>query len=587
MFTVARVSLLLCSAIVSSGSLQAADAASIFAKSKDAIVTIETSSSVGTAFVTGNGMLLVTAYHVVEGETLSSLRTSSNKIEIDSVVGVNRESDIAVFRLKRKAPHSLALDSSKNIATGSKIYVIGTPLGFLENTISEGIVSGKRNLSSVRLLQITAPVSPGSSGSPVISSTGKVVGVVSFRLNAGESLNFATSAGDVSKVIQSPGNKKPIYNQPFTFSPTKEHPVPKLTVPNGDPRLLALARKLSDPKSANEAARKLRLEGSKALPYLYAALPLQESGNPDDGPSPSEKRVINVIATNGAAAIPFAINQLGKGYSNNYNYIAILELLGPPVAPVMCQKLQSPDYMVRRDAALILSSSGNKIAVPHLLKALTDSDVIVRANAAGALGRLGDSTGLSVLSELLKDSRQHVRDHAVSRLGLLNTSESVAILENLALDLNRQVSLYGVSYALRVVGERGFVVLIQMLGSEEHEVRHFALWQFWDSKNKSCAPHLIPVLKDPVPWMRGTSAEMLGEFKAVFAVPALLEALSDPDPAVRKTVVLSLGQIGSKSAVDPLLDLFLTESNEDVMEAIRTALGKLGVENVIQGRSMG
>jgi HEAT repeat protein len=479
------------------------------------------------------------------------------------------------------------LDSSKNLATGSKIFVIGTPLGFLENTISEGIVSGKRNLSSVRLLQITAPVSPGSSGSPVISSTGKVVGVVSFRLNAGESLNFATSAADVSKVIQSSGNKKPIYNEPFIWVPIKEPPVPKLIVPNGNPRLLALAKKLSDPKSANEAARKLRLEGSKALPYLYAALPLQESGNPDDGPSPSEKRVINVIASNGAAAIPFAINQLGKGYSNNYNYIAILELLGPPVAPAMCQKLQSPDYMVRRDAALILSSSGNKIAVPHLLQALRDSDVIVRANAAGALGRLGDSTGLSVLSELLKDSRLHVRDHAVSRLGLLNTSESVAILENLAWDLNRQVSLYAVSSALRVVGERGFVVLIRMLGAEEHEVRHFALWQFWDSKNKSCAPHLIPVLMDPVPWMRGTSAEMLGEFKAVFAVPALVEALSDSDPAVRKTVVLSLGQIGSKSAVDPLLNLFLNESNEDVMEAIRTALGKLGVENVIQGRSMG
>jgi S1-C subfamily serine protease len=62
----------------------------------------------------------------------------------------------------------------------------------LEVTISTGILSGIRNLGkNTKVLQITAPISPGNSGGPVLSENGKVIGVISFKITKGESLNFA------------------------------------------------------------------------------------------------------------------------------------------------------------------------------------------------------------------------------------------------------------------------------------------------------------------------------------------------------------------------------------------------------------
>jgi HEAT repeat protein len=423
------------------------------------------------------------------------------------------------------------------------------------------------------LLQITAPVSPGSSGSPVLSSSGKVVGVVSFRLNAGESLNFATSAADVSKIINSASTKKSTEKKPVVRkAPVKEPQAPKLLVPNGNPRLEALARKLSDPATADEAARKLRLEGVKALPYLFAALPLQNDDYPES-PSPDQLRVIETIVSNGTSAIPFALKYLGK--DDNWNYINILELIGAPASPALCKQLQSKDYKVRRDVTWILASAGTKAAIPFLLKSLKDSDVIVRANAAGSLGRLGNTTGFTVLSGLLLDSRQEIRDHATTKLGLIDSAESVALLEKLALNPDRNVTLADVGYALQLVGKRGVPVLIRMLLSEELEVRRTSLWQFLESKNRGCSGALIPLLKDSDDWIRASAAQLLGEFKAEFAVKSLLEVLNDPEPSVRSSVAGALGEIGAKSAVEPLRKLLLTEKEEAVIEAITSALDEL------------
>ncbi len=73
---------------------------------------------------------------------------------------------------------------------GERIYAIGNPKG-LSGTFSEGIVSGVRNLQLSQELQITAPISPGSSGGPVLNSRGQVIGVAYASYSEGQNLNFA------------------------------------------------------------------------------------------------------------------------------------------------------------------------------------------------------------------------------------------------------------------------------------------------------------------------------------------------------------------------------------------------------------
>jgi len=79
------------------------------------------------------------------------------------------------------------------IESGQPVIVIGSPFG-LEGTVSDGIVSGVRKVPDFwEIIQITAPISKGSSGSPVLNIKGEVIGVATFFIKEGQSLNFAIS----------------------------------------------------------------------------------------------------------------------------------------------------------------------------------------------------------------------------------------------------------------------------------------------------------------------------------------------------------------------------------------------------------
>ena len=101
--------------------------------------------------------------------------------------------------LERQSIPSLAA-WNEPLRIGERIYALGNPLG-LEGTISEGIISNVRQYGSSRLIQITAPISPGSSGGPVINGRGKVVGVVRGTLSEGQNVNFAVASEHIRKLV--------------------------------------------------------------------------------------------------------------------------------------------------------------------------------------------------------------------------------------------------------------------------------------------------------------------------------------------------------------------------------------------------
>jgi regulator of sirC expression with transglutaminase-like and TPR domain len=124
-------------------------------------------------------------------------------IPYTEIVGVDVERDVLIAKLESvdKFP-SIPLGNSDNIKVGEKIYAIGSPMG-LENTISEGLVSGYRTSVGElekAFIQITASLSPGSSGGAVLNSKGELIGISNMGLRGGQNLNFAIPINEVQNV---------------------------------------------------------------------------------------------------------------------------------------------------------------------------------------------------------------------------------------------------------------------------------------------------------------------------------------------------------------------------------------------------
>ncbi|MCK7468474.1 MAG: S1C family serine protease [Desulfosudis oleivorans] len=101
------------------------------------------------------------------------------------------ENDIAIIKVEGKDYPNVRIGDANKAQVGEKVYVIGSPQG-LENTISEGILSGIREVDrDAKILQMTAAISPGSSGGPVFNSRGEVIGIATFLIAETQNLNFA------------------------------------------------------------------------------------------------------------------------------------------------------------------------------------------------------------------------------------------------------------------------------------------------------------------------------------------------------------------------------------------------------------
>jgi S1-C subfamily serine protease len=170
----------------------------------------------GTGFVVSADGLVVTNYHVVEGGTFATVTTSDGtKLVVQGIVAVNPKADLALLKVDA-AGHPLTvlrLAQGTTPAIGTHVFAIGNPLG-LTNTLSDGLVSGMRTLDrnyvNVELIQTSAPISPGSSGGPLMLADGQVIGVTVAGMDDGQNLNFAIPAAQVRKLMDAPGEPQPV-----------------------------------------------------------------------------------------------------------------------------------------------------------------------------------------------------------------------------------------------------------------------------------------------------------------------------------------------------------------------------------------
>ena len=189
----------------------------IFQKSKASVVLIVVYDGDNIPLGIGSGFyfapnLIATNYHVVENGHHFKIRRIGTKTTVPArrVRSYSKGRDLAVLEVELPGkPLRLATANDPAPGVGENVVVIGNPRGF-EGSVSTGIVSGLRNMSGIRFIQITAPISPGSSGGPVFRSDGTVIGISTFTYRKSQNLNFATSALAIQalarkKMVWSPG----------------------------------------------------------------------------------------------------------------------------------------------------------------------------------------------------------------------------------------------------------------------------------------------------------------------------------------------------------------------------------------------
>jgi S1-C subfamily serine protease len=219
--------------------LSAADIAKL---SSPAIVFVEAGDGVGTGFIIDKSGLIATNLHVVRGKNDIKVKLFGGEIyPVMDIAGVDSARDLALLRIRpAKVLPALRLGDSDAMAAGDQVVAIGNPLGVFENSVSSGLVSQVRPVCTpamvaqhnqhlarfdelnaksrrtpqeeaelsdlqcsqeLKILQISAPISQGSSGGPLFNQYGEVVGITTAIITAGQNINLAIPANYLKPIV--------------------------------------------------------------------------------------------------------------------------------------------------------------------------------------------------------------------------------------------------------------------------------------------------------------------------------------------------------------------------------------------------
>lgn len=156
--------------------------------------------------------VIATSYHVIENASYGTAKVvgESEIYVIEGTIGVDKANDLALLKLVGAHRKALTLADVSKIEVGEEIFAFGNPRR-LEGTISPGIVSGMslREMGNESWIQISAPISTGSSGGPVVNRNGQVIGVAVSSLESGQNLNFAVPSSLLATLIASSKDVSP------------------------------------------------------------------------------------------------------------------------------------------------------------------------------------------------------------------------------------------------------------------------------------------------------------------------------------------------------------------------------------------
>jgi S1-C subfamily serine protease len=175
----------------------------LVSRASPAVVVVETSSGRGSGFFVTPDTVL-TNVHVVSSSASVTLRRPDGSTTPARVEAQSAPFDIAVLRASNPIVDqpTLAMGSAANARVGQEVVAIGTPLGFLQNTVSRGIVSALRDVDGATMIQTDAAINPGNSGGPLLDRTGRVIGVIKSGYNGRNGLSFAVAIDHARTVLE-------------------------------------------------------------------------------------------------------------------------------------------------------------------------------------------------------------------------------------------------------------------------------------------------------------------------------------------------------------------------------------------------
>jgi S1-C subfamily serine protease len=165
----------------------------VYERVKDSVVVVKAYDRAGKAVGLGSGVVLpsgdiVTNYHVVKAGVRYKVGQKGKAVPA-FLQGSDPDKDLALLLAPGLTATPARLGQASRLKVGEPVYAVGAPQG-LELSFSEGIVSQLRG-GPPSIIQTTAAISPGSSGGGLFNAQGELVGIVTFYLKEGQSLNFA------------------------------------------------------------------------------------------------------------------------------------------------------------------------------------------------------------------------------------------------------------------------------------------------------------------------------------------------------------------------------------------------------------
>jgi hypothetical protein len=166
------------------------------------VVSVVTDDSLGSGFVVSPGSLIVTNLHVVAGHAEIMVVIDGKKFPVRRVFNGDIKRDLVVLEIESEGLRPLILGDSDHVRPGEAVVAIGNPLG-LEHTVSNGLVSAVREVApELTMLQVSAPIAPGSSGGPLFNDHGEVIGVATGIMVGGQNLNFGVPVNYLKPLLE-------------------------------------------------------------------------------------------------------------------------------------------------------------------------------------------------------------------------------------------------------------------------------------------------------------------------------------------------------------------------------------------------
>jgi parallel beta-helix repeat protein len=248
-------------------------------RAKNSVVKIiartKKGEATGTGFAISADGKIATNYHVIEGASKIFVKLpNSRTVGVQRVIASDKRVDLAILQVRGVSLRPLSLGDSSAVKVGQEVCVMGSPLG-LEQSFSTGVVSAKRVMDGFEWIQITAPISPGNSGSPVMTRSGRVIGVATFGYEKGQNLNFASSVKYLRMLL----NRQPIRPerpsaQPPQASPAPQEPPSSLLVTNAE----ELVRAIQEIKEGGEITLQPGEYRLRSSLWFYKSLTIAGAG---------------------------------------------------------------------------------------------------------------------------------------------------------------------------------------------------------------------------------------------------------------------------------------------------------------------